>query len=526
MKSALVYIRVSTDEQAEKGNSLKHQEERIRAYCQQNGITIDRIFKEDYSAKSFDRPSFNDVVDYASKNRANLDRLLVLKWDRFSRNAPESYQMLQTFQKLEIEVQAVEQPLDLKVPENKIMLAIYLAAPEVENDRRSLNVIAGMRQMLKRGEWTGVLPIGYWRDKNDGIVKLKDYAPLIRQGFQLASEGLAITQIVEIVNLLGFNRPVKAWSQILRNPFYAGIIRHSLLKEEIDGKHPPIVSKELFYEVQNMLNGKNKGRHRPNEMYPLKRVVLCDRCGKPLSGYLVKKKGKHYYKCPTTGCGNNVSTIHLHEKLMGLFSSLKVNDEFLPILEPELIKAFKDSTANQLKDMVALKSTLTQTESKLENLEVKFIEGKIDSETYEKYRTRFKQEIHNSTIRIANESLSISNHSELIEFCFKLIQNIGDMWQKSRNIERRKLLELLFPGGLIYSKGSDTLRTERVNEILNTISSISMSCEEQKNKTTTEIGTCSALVAPVGIEPTSSESESEILSIEIRSQKRTDKDRN
>jgi hypothetical protein len=47
--------------------------------------------------------------------------------------------MISVLMKLEIEPQAVEQPLNLEIPENKIMLAFYLAAPEVENDRRALN---------------------------------------------------------------------------------------------------------------------------------------------------------------------------------------------------------------------------------------------------------------------------------------------------------------------------------------------------------------------------------------------------
>jgi hypothetical protein len=48
--------------------------------------------------------------------------------------------MISTLRRLGIEPHTVEQPLDLSIPENKMMLAFYLAAPEVENDRRGLNV--------------------------------------------------------------------------------------------------------------------------------------------------------------------------------------------------------------------------------------------------------------------------------------------------------------------------------------------------------------------------------------------------
>jgi len=47
------------------------------------------------------------------------------------------------------------------VPESKIMLAIHLSAPEVENDRRALNVFNGMRRARKEGRWMGPAPIGY-----------------------------------------------------------------------------------------------------------------------------------------------------------------------------------------------------------------------------------------------------------------------------------------------------------------------------------------------------------------------------
>ena len=81
--------------------------------------------------------------------------------DRFSRNAADAYGMINTLNNCGIEPQAIEQPLDLNIPENKIMLALYLAAPEVENDRRALNVIVGMRRAKKEGRWMATAPKGY-----------------------------------------------------------------------------------------------------------------------------------------------------------------------------------------------------------------------------------------------------------------------------------------------------------------------------------------------------------------------------
>ena len=58
-KRAILYIRVSTDEQADKGYSLKHQEERLRTYCQFQQIEVIGLYKDDHSAKTFERPAFS-----------------------------------------------------------------------------------------------------------------------------------------------------------------------------------------------------------------------------------------------------------------------------------------------------------------------------------------------------------------------------------------------------------------------------------------------------------------------------------
>jgi DNA invertase Pin-like site-specific DNA recombinase len=75
--------------------------------------------------------------------------------------------MISRLAKMGIEPQAIEQPLDMSIPESKIMLAIYLAAPEVENDRRSLNTIAGMRKAMKEGRHVNMAPRGYRKARDD-----------------------------------------------------------------------------------------------------------------------------------------------------------------------------------------------------------------------------------------------------------------------------------------------------------------------------------------------------------------------
>ncbi len=160
-KIADLYIRVSTDEQAEKGFSQRNQEEMLRKYCGINQIQIRNVIYEDHSAKTFNRPQWKKFLANIKKHKNKINLVLFMKWDRFSRNAGDAYQMINLLRKLGVEPQAIEQPLDLSVPENKMMLAFYLAAPEVENDRRALNTFQGLRRGKKEGRHMGMAPYGY-----------------------------------------------------------------------------------------------------------------------------------------------------------------------------------------------------------------------------------------------------------------------------------------------------------------------------------------------------------------------------
>jgi site-specific DNA recombinase len=74
-RKAILYFRVSTDEQAD-GYSLRHQEERLRNYCEMQNISIVATYTEDFSAKTFDRPEFQKFLLFVKKNKSVIDLLL------------------------------------------------------------------------------------------------------------------------------------------------------------------------------------------------------------------------------------------------------------------------------------------------------------------------------------------------------------------------------------------------------------------------------------------------------------------
>ncbi|MEK6616864.1 MAG: recombinase family protein [Bacteroidota bacterium] len=299
-KTAILYIRVSTDEQADKGYSLIHQEERLRKYCELHGINVIGLFKDDHSAKTFNRPEFNKLLEFLKKHKKVVDLLLFTKWDRFSRNAGDAYSMINSLDKLGLEPQAIEQPLDLEIPENKIMLAFYLAAPEVENDRRALNVIIGMRRAKRDGRWMGRIPKGYTRardEKDKPIIVPNEEASFVVKAFKLVARGLyPIDEAWRIMVKEGLMVSKNQFRDLIQNSAYIGKIFLSEYKDEeaqtIVGIHKPLVTEELFNTVQDFINGRRRTlplKYCKRNDLPLRGFLVCPRCGKNLTGSASKR---------------------------------------------------------------------------------------------------------------------------------------------------------------------------------------------------------------------------------------------
>ena len=107
-KSAILYRRVSTSDQKVFGNSLNAQQSSLKDFCLKNSITIIEEFQEDYSAKNFNRPEWKKLNKFAQQNRKKIDYLLVVDWDRFSRNTLDLLQVIEKFKRMKVSLHFTE----------------------------------------------------------------------------------------------------------------------------------------------------------------------------------------------------------------------------------------------------------------------------------------------------------------------------------------------------------------------------------------------------------------------------------
>jgi hypothetical protein len=96
----------------------------------------------------------------------------------------------------------------------------------------------------------------------------------------------------------------------IRNPVYCGKIHIPKYKDEesrfVQGLHTGIISEALFYEVQEVLDGRKKKQRTKtvvDDMLPLHGFLVCPTCGRVLTGSASKGRYRyyHYYHC-TSSC--------------------------------------------------------------------------------------------------------------------------------------------------------------------------------------------------------------------------------
>ena len=163
-------------------------------------------------------------------------------------------------------------------------------------------------------------------------------------------------------------------SFILRNPLYAGLIKVAWYPDYIDAIHEPIISKETFFTVQQILKGEKPvtvPHLRNNPDFPLRNFVICSNCDRKLTGAWStgKKRKKYaYYKCQTNGCSVNIRKQDLEKIFYEYLKEFQAIPEILDLFESIIIDIWGNKQNDKEKDQRSLKNKLKQLEAKKNRL--------------------------------------------------------------------------------------------------------------------------------------------------------------
>lgn len=297
---AVIYVRVSTEEQAQSGYSINAQIEKLIATCKLNNWELVEKYVDDgYSAKNLDRPNIQRLIEDSKAGKFNL--VLVYKLDRLSRKLKDLSNLAEHFQTLGVGIRSITEPFDTTNSTGNLLFNMLGSFAEFERELIGERTRLGQQRRLREGKWNGRPPYGYKLTEAGTLEIHEEEARYVREAFRLFLEhNIGVKLIAQRIRAKDkTTRKAATWCQTavwnLLNCFtYCGYVKIGGKYEK--GPHKAIIAEETYKDVQQILRAKAQipaeRLHSPNILSGL---VKCDKCGEVMT--TGKGKGIHYYVC-------------------------------------------------------------------------------------------------------------------------------------------------------------------------------------------------------------------------------------
>lgn len=373
MNKAVIYARVSSKEQQKEGFSIPAQLKLLKDYADKRQFPVIKEFIESETAKKAGRTEFNNLIVYLKANK-QVKIILVEKTDRLTRNFNDFVLIDQLINDLNIEVHLVKEGEILSKnakSHTKLIHSIKVALAKNFIDNLSEETSKGMIEKAEQGHYPSKAPYGYKNNSQNKTIEInKTQSFFVKRAFEMYSTGdySLNTLAQELYDQRLIFRPSQAkirtteLYRILTNKFYTGYFTFKDISRI--GHHQPIISFELFRQVQSQFKRHNKPRYTKHK-FPYNGLIVCSTNGRSLTGD--QKKGKYiYYKAPKSP-EKYIKEEQIEAQLIEIVKNIAIPES----LHELITLALKE--ANNLRD--------TQVKGEIEHLtlEIKKINGKIST---------------------------------------------------------------------------------------------------------------------------------------------------
>jgi len=452
-----LYSRLSRDEDKEM-NSLGNQQKILEEYANNNDYEIvGTSFDDNVSGMHFNREGIEQITNVV-ENRL-IDAVVVKDLSRLGRHRTQTAMFTDYLRENEVKVLSVTENIDTSNEEDELLIGFKGIFNDMYARDISKKIRAGFLQKQKDGI-VMIPPLGYFKDKNtDEIVIVEEHAEIIRKIYDLYISGFGIKSIAKMLNEQGYHSPgfyqekllgkklgnnkpeiahrflweSTAVKRILQNEFYCGtLICHKsytnkinkirkLLPEEESFRHenavPAIISREIWEQVQFLLENKKQKKVRASSEKPYHRYSGLIKCGNCGSCFICKKRkwknkpdryeyvcnGYHRYgkeQCTPHTIGEEV----LDELIYGEILELKrVAQESFDNVDKNMRKwiANKPSVEKRINN---LKERLKQLEKDQEEILLERIRDRSRAEVYDRMLTNCENEMDNIKRKLSEYS--------------------------------------------------------------------------------------------------------------------------
>lgn len=463
MEHALIYCRVSTEEQAEDGHhSLATQLKLCKRAIEESNkykLANDGVFEDPgRSATNMNRPGLQDMLLRVQDDKA-IRAVFIQDTDRLARNALDHMQIKAILKKHDVELFSVSQPGITDSPEGNFMDLVIAGVNQLQSQITSRKTLKSLEQKFWDGWWPTGAAVGYLNagDPNDEkkriVIVDEQRAPLIQEAFNMYVTGdYSVYEVRDALYKKGLtstagNRLAHSkMIEVLKNPFYFGEMRWRNLVNQ--GKHTPLITKDTWERAQLVMAEHNRfacRRHKFN--FILRGLTFCANCGQRYTAEHHPKKNKSYYHCNRSGdqikCRDKyVEVWDIEQQIADLFKFIEFTPSFTERLVAKIEKIYRGRKEVINKDKRALNTQKMTLEKKRDTAEEKLFAGLISDDDFTRIKVKIKQQIEAIQDEIYVQDKKLNMRIDELQDLLLFVRNAYEAYIKSPDEMKRLFLGL------------------------------------------------------------------------------------
>ena len=295
-KIGVIYARFSSHAQREE--SIEQQVERCQAYAQRNDLNVTGGVYADFamSGRTDRRPEFQRMM--ADAEAGAFDYVISWKSNRMGRNMMEAMQNIFRLNQLGVVCYYTEEDFADNAA-GRFAQRSMMNVNQFYSESMSEDIRRGIEYNASQCRVNGPIAWGYKRGEDGKYAIDPEKAPIVREIFQRVAQGELYMDIARDLNNRGIRTRGGEWNKgsfhrMLKNEAYIGVYKHSGYR--IEGGVPPIIDKEVWDDVQEIISQPAKRGAGTSGDFILTGMLYCGDCRGPMVGISgTSKSGKQYY---------------------------------------------------------------------------------------------------------------------------------------------------------------------------------------------------------------------------------------
>lgn len=451
---AVTYCRVSSVEQ-EKGFSISAQKELLNQFAEKHNIEIVKEFSEAETAKNAGRHKFNEMLQFLKKN-SEVNTILVEKTDRLYRNFKDYVDL--DVDKTAYNVYLVKEGVVLTSQSSsheKLMhgLKVLIAKNFIDNLREETQ--KGRKKKVEEGFFIGQVPYGYKKLDKCTTVLHEQKSKFVKRAFELYAQGnISLKNLVQQLYNEGYiytSSHAKISSgqleKMLKNESYIGCIRYR--GKLYNGKHPSIVSEQLFMKTQKAFKKDGKPDTKSGHNFLYKGMLKCAECGCAITSEIKKGRWIYYHctgnsKVPCVQKKNYIKQEELDLQVDEAIKRVVIDDSLADYINVLLEDSYKEMQVSTKQKYDYLTTEIKKAQTRKDKLLEMYMDNDIDKDVWTKKTSDIDTQLNLLTKQLETMDLSEKQFIDEGKNIIEVAKQTYNLYKQQTIEEKRRLLDVIF----------------------------------------------------------------------------------